>query len=161
MYKEQKDENRLLEYWREERTYPKWWREADETWNQTEEEFLDFCHQCHKIYELDDVALLYLEKPTPKTVNIHFSLKRGCDAYHMVNDLVAIRNETFKTIELIFGWVHIRNKGLRKILEDCGFYWHGFSMFYGQTKVSEWRCHSCARSEYFISKPVNSVLSLV
>jgi len=123
MYREVTYSDELLKYWHDEKESAKWYKESLETDNCTEESFAAFCND-HRIFEIDEVALLYLEYVTPSVVNIHFSLLRG--KHVEINDLIAIRNQLFdEGVVWIFGWVAKRNRWLRRVCEMAGMGFYG------------------------------------
>lgn len=138
------DENIWKKFWYDEQTsLPISFKDASNVWHTTEEDFLGFCKQCWRVYELDNVALLFVEKMN-KSANIHFSILRGNEAKPLIPDFIKIRDELFGDIEMIFGWAWARNKGLQRILESVGFKFHGFEMYHGHSRgrVLEWKCFS-------------------
>lgn len=140
------NEQVLLEYWREERTYPEWFRQSTEVWQQTEDDFLGFCRRCWKILEINKQALLYIETQD-NTANIHFSLKRGVKPESLISELEKIRTDIFKEFPIITGWVNKRNRGLKAICRALGLEHYGVTMIRGECrgKVIEWEAFTAFR----------------
>ena len=113
----------LLKYYYDEKHSTRWFQESLETDDTTQETFIDFCHK-HRMFEIDEVALVYLEYVTPIIVNIHFSLLRG---HHIeIQNLVDIRDQLFdEGVVWIFGWVAKRNRWLRRVCEMIGMNFYG------------------------------------
>ncbi len=147
----------MLKYWQDEKEYPKWFRDANETWHQSDEEFLEFCNKC-RIYEFGGCAL-YVE-PFGDRANLHFSVIRGSEVD--TSELFRIKTELLKEFKLIFGWILRQNRGVQKIAKELGMNYHGVQMFHGSShgKVLEWWCFSLARTESFIVPDVRNLLSL-
>lgn len=145
MYYPTQDLQLFEEFWREEvERMPRWWQDSTNALKTTWDDFQDFCSNMWKIWSVDDVALVYTEK-IGNHANIHFSMKRG--AKIDIQDLIGIRDELLKDFRLIFGWSATKNKGLCRILEDCGFKWDGLTMLYGESrgKVFEYKCYTYKR----------------
>ena len=123
MHQEVTYSDKLLKYWHDEKNSAKWFKESLETDDTTEESFARFCNG-HRMFEIDDVALVYLEYVTPIIVNVHFSLLRG---HHIeIQDLIEIRNQLFdEGVVWIFGWVAKRNKRLQYVCEAIGMQFYG------------------------------------
>lgn len=148
MYERCTDEEVFKRFWKNDATdTPKHFQASTRSFDTSWEDYLAFCLACERVYLLDDVALLYIER-VGDNANIHFSLIRGERVD--VNDLLAIRNALFKDYQIIYGWCGNRNKGLRQMLEACGLKWRGFTMHntYYRGRVMAWHCHSLSRQEF-------------
>lgn len=123
MYKEVTYSDDLLKYWEDECNSPQWFNESLETDDTSAETFKRFCNQ-HRMFEIDDVALVYFEYVTPIIVNVHFSLLRG---HHIqIQDLIDLRDQLFSEgVVWIFGWVAKRNRWLRRVCELVGMGFYG------------------------------------
>lgn len=142
-----RDKELFRRFWRDEKeNTPQFFNDASETWTCSEEDFLGFCDNAERVYLIDGVALLYVER-LGTHANIHFSLLRGKTVN--VNELLKIRDELFKDYDLIFGWCGKHLRGLKRILEQCGLRFHGTTMLYGQShgKVLEWQLFSIVKSQ--------------
>ena len=141
MYKEA-DKQTWLKYWHAEQSFPQWFKSANDVWTMTEDEFIGFCEQCWKIYELDNTALIYVEK-IGEHANIHCSILRDADVDVLVASLVDVRIELLKQFKMVFGFVVRQNKGLRRICEKMGMKQNGVKMLHGEFhgKVIEWLCY--------------------
>ncbi len=140
MFSRTTDTDIFRQFWKDEQANePEFFKAASKAWTETEEDFLAFCNRCDRIYLIDDVALLYVERANTHA-NIHFSVIRGQKV--KTEDLLAIRAELFKDFTAIFGWCPRKNWGLKKILKACGFSYYGFSMLHGfyRGRPLEWDC---------------------
>lgn len=123
MYREVTYSDNLLKYWRDECNSAKWYRESLDTEDTSEESFTRFCNK-HRMFEIDDVALVYFEYVTSTAVNLHFSLLRGERVE--IDDLITIRNQLFdEGVVWIFGWVAKKNRWLKRICEAVGMNYYG------------------------------------
>lgn len=116
-------------------------------WHRSEEEFIDFCQSCERIYNINNVALLYVENMNGNA-DIHFSILRGQSV--SVGDLRIIRDMLLEDYRMIFGWVGSKNRGLKKLLTSCQLRWYGFSMYKGhlRNRILEWHCYSLSREQF-------------
>jgi len=139
----------LLEYWREERSFPDWFRQSTEVWHQTEDQFLEFCRQCWSITEINKRALIYVE-PQQGAAEVHFSLKRGTKVETLISEFQNIRNSIFEEFPIIIGWVNKRNSGLKTICRELGLNFYGVTMVRGQShgKVIEWEAYTAFRQDF-------------
>lgn len=143
-------ESRLLKYWRDEQTFPRWFRDGNSVWKITEADFLEFCHNCWRIYEIDGCALLYVERQG-RNAEIHFSVLRG----HKIDpeSLIPIRLELLTEFDCVYGWVAAKNRGIKAVCNLLGMRFQGLRMFKGKShgKVLEWQQVSINRSELYCS----------
>jgi hypothetical protein len=95
-------EETLLEYWREERTFPAWFKRSNDVWQQTEEEFLEFCRNCWDIFEIQDKCLVYVEEATG-AANLHISFKRGANIHALMPELIETRDKILLHFPMISG----------------------------------------------------------
>ncbi len=139
---------------------PQWYNDGTGSWHTSWEDFLAYCQNCWRIYEVDNVALIYVQRFGDKA-NIHFSLLRGSKV-DFLKELIDIRNDLLLEVELLFGFVGRHNPGLKRIIEQVGFSWKGFSMILGEShgRVLHWRCYSVHQDQLFIRKNVKSLLTL-
>ena len=139
----------LLEYWREERSFPDWFRQSTEVWHQTEEQFLEFCRGCWRITEINKRALIYVE-PRQGAAEVHFSLKRGTKIETLISEFENIRSAIFEEFPIIIGWVNKRNSGLKAICRELGLNFYGVTMVRGQShgKVIEWEAFTAFRQDF-------------
>lgn len=131
----------LLKFREAEAQSPRWYKDACDVWNLDEDTFLGFCEQCYRIYELGD-AIIYCEKTSDTTVEIHFSILRGGKID--VDDLKTLRDELLKEFDMVFGWVVNRNYAVKRICEKVGLRHYGVTMLHGSThgKPIEWQAYS-------------------
>lgn len=123
MYREVEYSDNLLKYWRDEQNSPRWHREALDTDNGSDESFEAFCRK-HRMFEIDEVALLYCEYVKWNVVQIHFSLLRKQRV--QIQDLIDIRNQLFdENVMWIFGWIAKKNWWLRGVVECVGMSYDG------------------------------------
>jgi hypothetical protein len=149
----------LSRYWRAEQNAPKWFKDSNETWRQSESEFLSFCDKC-KVYEIGN-ALLIIED-FGERAEIHFCVD-GNLPDGLVNELKNIKAELLRQHSFIFGWVVRQNRGIKAIAAQLGLRFHGFKMHHGIShgKVLEWHCYSLHWSESFVvADRKNLLLSL-
>ena len=146
----------LAKYREAELLSPRWFKDACDTWHLTDEEFRGFCNNCYRFYEINDNALIYCEKTSPESVNIHLGILRG--ARIDIGNLLIIRDDLFKEFEMIFGFVESHNRMVKRICEEVGLYFYGLTMLHGSShgRPIEWHCYSANR-EYI----ANQVKSLV
>ena len=145
MFREVEFDTRLLKYFRAEQNSPKWLKTALDTDDATDETFEAFCNR-HRMFEIDDVALLYLEKKDSLT-EIHFSMLRGakCD---LVGDLIEIRDMLFaEGTSIIYGWVMRVNRPLRRLCANVGLYFTGSE--YGEGKGKK-LCYAISRKDLYL-----------
>ena len=129
-------------FWENDSTaMPRWFQDGVKTWDTSLEDFLGFCDDCERVYVMDDVALLYVQK-IGDSANIHFSLLRG--EMPSQETQIAVRDDIYKSYDRIFGWCGSRNRGLKKILEFVGLTFNGFKMWHGTShdQVLEWHCYA-------------------
>ena len=131
----EKNKDRLLQYWWDERQMPRWFTESNGMGLHTDEDFLDFCSKMKVIYEVGDCAV-YVEE----SGNMHLSKLRG--AKIDVETVYALRDELLD-IPCLFAWVCGRNWGLKRLLKAWGFTFDGLVMRYGSShgKVLKWECY--------------------
>jgi len=127
MYREvtiDNDKDFLLLFWKDEQRSVKWYRESNETDDCTDETFINFCNR-HRIFAINESALLYTQEVEPQIIMLHFSvLRRTKD--DLTEDLMQIRNQLFREgAKIIFGWVLKHNRGLKKICVDLGLRFNG------------------------------------
>ena len=137
------NDEELQKFWIEERdNMPQWFQDGSQAWGCSWEDFKGFYEQCERVYNLGDI-LVYVEK-IGEYANLHISLLRG--AKIDIPTLLNIRDELLKDYKLLFAWVGKHNRGLKKIVEQCGLKYDGLQMFHGEShgRVLEWRCYSIA-----------------
>lgn len=135
--------NRLKEFWEEERdNMPRWFQDGSQAWGCSWEDFKGFYDQCEKVYDLGD-TLIYVEN-IDGMANLHVSTLRGVKID--IPKWKEIRDELLTKYTILFAWIGKHNRGLRRIIEQCDFKYHGLQMFHGTShgKVLEWRCYSIA-----------------
>ncbi len=140
------DESLFKRIWRSERDdVPRFFSDGSNTKNTSWGDFKGFCANCDRVYALNDSGLLYVER-IGYNANIHFSLIRGEKVE--LNDLISIRDEIFKDFDLIFCYVGVHNRPLKRIVESCGLRYEGFYFLYGwsHNRLLEWRCYSLAKN---------------
>jgi hypothetical protein len=144
------DEPTLMRYFENDKTAPRWFKDANGIDGMSAEYYLGFCKNCWRIYEIDDVALLYCEEGK-KAIGIHFSVMRGKSV--PMHDLWLIRNAVFQEFEMIFGWVARQNKGTQRMCVELGLEYRGMKMLNGSThgKVIEWKCYSMTRQNVVLN----------
>lgn len=155
------DEDVFKKFWQNDaEKMPAYFQNGTHAFETCWDDFKGFCEQCDRIYLIDNVALLYVER-RGQHANIHFSLVRGETID--IADLIKIRGELFKDFEMIFGWIGSKNRGLKQIIEQCGFHYDGFYMLKGQShgKVLEWQCYSIRKHELFSRKSNESLVTFV
>ncbi len=138
----ERDRDIILAYHEVEQNAPQWFRDGSDVWQK--DDLLEWCKRHHKIYEIENKALLYVEP----TGEVHFSVKRGENGLDLIPALLEIRAELFKEFDTLYGWMLKQNRGLKKICESVGFKYEGFRVFHGVVKnrVAEWHCHSMEKS---------------
>ncbi len=143
----------LLEYWREERTFPDWFKRSNDVWQQTEEEFLEFCHKCWDIFEIEGKCLVYVEDAN-NAANLHISFRRGLDIDEIMPDLLKLRTQILLQFPMIVGWVHSRNSGLKETVRKLGMEFRGVTMIHGEShgKVIEWQAFSAVASDFVLAR---------
>ena len=115
----------LIRYWRDEQSSKSWYKESNETDDCTDESFQVFCDK-HRIFEIDECALLYLEYETSKIIRLHFSILRRQRPKDLIADLIEIRNRLFAGgAEIIYGWVLRNNRPLKCICTQLGLMFNG------------------------------------
>jgi hypothetical protein len=161
VYREVTIKDGLLKYWEDEKKSAKWYRESLDTDDTTEESFTEFCNR-HRIFEIDEVALVYLEYVMPTAVNIHFSLLRGANID--IQDLIEIRNQLFdEGVVWIYGWVAKKNKWLQRVCEAVGMNFYGIE---DNTKIvrgkpfTMWRYSMHVTEFLVIENPKSLILSV-
>ena len=135
------NDKELQKFWLDERdNKPRWFQDGSQAWGCSWEDFRDFYRQCERVYHLDGV-LIYVER-IENNANLHISVLRG--ATIDIEKLIEIREELLKDYHLLFAWVGKHNRGLKKIVEQCGMQYYGLQMFHGEShgRVLEWRCYS-------------------
>ncbi len=140
------DEQLFKRVWTSERDdVPRFFSDGSHTKTTSWADFKGFCEQCDRTYSLNGQGILYVER-IGYNANIHFSLIRGEKVE--LNDLISIRDEIFQDFELIFGWVGLHNRPLKRLIESCGLRYDGFRMYYGEShgRLLEWRCYSLAKN---------------
>lgn len=142
MFYETNNPDLFKRFWIDEANFPKWWKDANSTWGTTWEDFQAFCARMHKIYSIDDVALVYVEKVADGRANMHFSLLRG--ERIDTKELIELRDVIAVDFPVMYAWCGKRNRGLRRILEQIGFEWKGLQMHLQEThgKVLDWLCYT-------------------
>lgn len=150
----------LLKYWEAEQQSPRWLRESNDVWRISQEDYLEFCGQCWKIYDLDD-AMLYVERFGDRA-EIHINALPEVNIENLVQRLIDIRKELFRDVAVVFGWVLRQNKGVQRICRQLGMEFYGVTMLHGEShgRVLEWRCYSVDRSEFFLNIDRKNLLSL-
>ena len=142
MYYEVHDEALLRKFWdADSASFPKFWKDANETWGTSFEEFRD---RQWKTYSINDVALVYIE-PVGENANLHFSLLRGKSAD--MNDLLELRGKLEAEYPILFGWCLSKNRGLATLLESLDFRYDGLDMRYGHSRgqVLQYKCYTYRR----------------
>lgn len=129
MYREvdvENDKESLLRFWVDEQCSPHWLKESNSTDDCTDESFLAFCGR-HRIFEINDVALLYTEEVEPNIVKIHFSVLRG-NGDKVLDDLKEIRDQLFfEGTKIIFGYVLKANRPLKRLCRELGLEFNGLT----------------------------------
>lgn len=150
-----------LKYWDAEHQFPKWFVDAHNVWLISLEDYLDFCRQCWKVYEIAGCGLLFVEK-VESGAEIHLSIVRGADIMELTKGFIEVRRELLDSFDMIFGWVLRQNRGLQRICQQLGMEFYGVKMLHGSShgKVLEWRCYSMRRGDFFLSIDNRSLLSL-
>lgn len=130
--------NKLRELWEDEQRYPRWFKDANETWTLDWESFEKRCKESYVIYEVEG-TFVFVEY----TGEIHFGLLRGSKLN--IEKLLEVQAELLKHFPHLFGWINVRNRGMRKVAEQLGFRYHGVRMWCGVVKgtVGEWLCYTC------------------
>lgn len=141
MYKLTTDTDLFKEFWQIEQDSPSWFKESVNVWGTTWDDYLGFCEQCWRVYNIDGKALLFVEK-LGHMANIHISCVRNTKNADIAKELPKIRNEILEEVDTIFGWVHSRSRGLRQLIEGVGFRANGLEMYHGWShgKLLRWDC---------------------
>jgi len=145
MFYATQNESLFKQFWIDEGTnFPRFWKDGANSENVTWEEFKAFCDGMWKVYSIDDVALVYVERTGEGRANMHFSLLRGEGID--TKDLIALRDILAINFPLMYAWCGKKNRGLRRILEQIGFEWKGLEMHWKQShgKVLDWLCYTFA-----------------
>lgn len=134
-----RDENLFRQFYEDEKTLPKWFQDGANNWGVTWDDFKAFCDKCERIYSTDN-ALVYVERIS-QNANLHFSLLRGSNV--RIADLGAIRDELLADYDMLFAYVGSHNRGLKRIVEQCGMTANGLEMRKGEShgKVLVWHCY--------------------
>lgn len=127
MYREltvEQDKDRLLLYWQAELDSPRWYRDSNDTDECTEDTFLEFCSR-HRMFEINDSALLYFTKVSPVIGLLHFSVLRKkkldlCDDIRRI-----LHDELLKDVDIVYGWVYKRNSPLKRLCRQVGLQFNG------------------------------------
>lgn len=146
MFEITNDTELFRQFWLNERDRsPRWMADGNETWGCSWDDFKGFAAQCERVYGLDNTALLYVER-IGNNANIHISILRGYGVN--IPDLLEIRSELLQDYEMIFAWVGSHNRGLKRIVENCGLTFTGFKMYHGFTRkrLFEWHCYSIEKN---------------
>lgn len=135
------DEATLYKFWQDEATLPQWFQDGSNAWGCSWEDFKEFANNCERIYLINDNALIYVENIDGQA-NVHISLLRGTTIN--IQDLKDIKADIHQTYPFIFGWVGRHNRGLKRMVTECGLQPNGLKMFYGKShgRVMEWQCYS-------------------
>ncbi len=105
------------------------------------DDFKAFCDKCERIYDIDGNGLVYVERIEGNGM-LHFSIIRGIQIpYDVLQD---IHDELLTHYRTIFGWIHRRNKGLQRIVEQCGLQRTELEMRWREShgKVMVWDCYA-------------------
>ncbi len=155
MYREvnvDNDKDFLLQFWREEQASPRWFRESNQTDECTDESFFAFCDR-HRIFAINEVALLYTEEIEPNIVKIHFSILRG-NGNKVADDLKEIRDQLFEEgAKIIFGYVLRINRPLKRLCKELGLGFNGM-VYEGR------QCFSIDRRSVFATPDARNLVSL-
>lgn len=141
MFELTNDKQLFKTFWADERNTPRWCQDGSDTWYTTEQDFLDWCKACWKVYNINDIALVYAKR-LDRTASVHFSFLRGNDVKTVIPDLMEIRDELLKDVNYLFGYVGTHNRALKRIVEVLGFRYDGFKMYEGfsHNRLLEWQC---------------------
>ena len=127
----------LRKLWEDEQRYPRWFKDASETWDADWESFEKRCKESYAVHEIDGTFVF-----TEHSGEIHFGSIRGTRPN--IEKLLEIQTELLKHFPYLFGWINVRNRGMRRIAEQLGFRFYGVRMFHGTVKgkVGEWLCYT-------------------
>lgn len=141
----EKDETDLLaEASRFERSFPRFYRDASETWTIDEDAVLDLYRSCIYIYGIFQrglIGLLYFQRVNDTHHVVHLDAKRGADPKILLNAFCGVRDDRFANETLSCEtWVLRRNRPLQMMLRAAAFNWTGLQMRTGKShgKVLRW-----------------------
>ncbi len=105
------------------------------------DDFKAFCDRCERIYDVDGKGLIYVENVEGKG-QLHFSKLRGADVD--IASIKDVHDDICKYYKIIFGWIYRRNKGLQRIVEQCGLKFTGLEMRHkiSHGKIMIWDCYA-------------------
>ncbi len=152
-----KDESLFKQFFNDEQTYPRHFREASSSWGITWDDFKAFCGRCERIYSVDNTCLVYAEHIAGKA-NLHFSLLRKTRVD--IASLRIIRDELLGDYDMLFAYVAKHNRGLRKMVEQLDMVHNGIEMRCGATygKVVVWQLFTVSRNS-LKNKGFDSIIS--
>ncbi len=138
-----------LKYWNIEQKSPRWFRTSNGLWRESESDFIEFCDQLHRVYDLGEV-IVYVQKVSDISAEIHFGAERNAKVD--VTRLLETRDEILQDFDMIFGWLLKQNRGMKKIADQVGMTYQGVKMLNGsyKDKILEWHCHSLDKSSLLI-----------
>jgi len=151
MFELTRDKEIFRKFWRDElENTPSWLAAGSHAWTCTEDDYLEFCDGCERIYIIDGTSLVYVENVN-ENANVHFSVLRGSKAN--IEDMLSIRDILINDYQMVFGWCGSKNWGLKKVLTQCQLKFYGFTMLKGwhRNRPMEWHCFSLSREQFSAS----------
>ncbi len=131
--------------WLAEESAPRWFMSASHVWTPDYKSFLKFWSKCREIYGLFEndvlISAVYFEFLSEHSVNLHVSVVEKCDQKKLVRFFKSLKIlQEQNGVKSFEGWMLDKNKGLRKLGNEAGFYETGLKMCYGNDgkRVFNW-----------------------
>lgn len=130
MYREvtvRSDKEFLLAFWQNEQMSAKWYKQICLPDEWTDDDYFKYCDD-HRIFDINGVALLFVQQVRPNIARIHFSTLRG-KATDILTDLKKIRARLFaEGNDIVFGYILRTNYPLKKVCRQLGLEFNGLEI---------------------------------
>jgi hypothetical protein len=136
------DEDLLIQaYGWEHGDVPRWYREMDEAFPMTLEEWLRCAGDERQVnvgvFDGEMKGMIYTHLTAKGTFDAHLAAPRRASVRLLMEAIIQVRHSMFKDLnaQRIYGWLARGNRGLWRMAELCGFYPDGCTMIKGQWEV--------------------------
>ncbi len=143
------DESLLAEAYHWQDTMPQWFRDSQNAWKETEEEYLEASKsELNYGVFLEDilVAVIRLIEVYPSVFNAHLMVKRGTSLETLIEAAKCLKDYLFHNgVYSLYGYIWNKNRGVCKLYEAIGFHDSGVRCYKGKIKgrLAQWKQYLC------------------
>jgi hypothetical protein len=131
----------ILAYQWEHENVPRWFREMDEAFPMTLDEWLGYARDEKQasvgVFDGEMKGLIYTHFTGRGTFDSHISAPRRAPLRLLMEGIIQLRHSMFRDLnaQVVYGWLARGNRGLWRLAEMCGFRPDGCTMLKGKWEV--------------------------